>query len=202
MRPDAADRGALPVDDGRVRRAHDAGGLPATARTGRHGCRLHGQPDDQKRLPRGAARRCARRHHRPRRQGRCNRSGLRSGSRSRARRPGGRAVPADGLSARDGNGDGRAASAIPAPRCDPGSGAAGQPGARWSASQVDYPAVTYVTPSDNSRHQITALNHYTDPATHERCMVSSEVSFTPDGGEGAPVTGRVCESPDGTLREM
>ncbi len=90
----------------------------------------------------------------------------------------------------------------PPPGATPGVAPPDNPAPAASASQVDYPAVTYVTPSDNSRHQITALNHYTDPATHERCMVSSEVSFTPDGGEGAPVTGRVCESPDGTLREM
>jgi outer membrane lipoprotein SlyB len=67
--------------------------------------------------------------------------------------------------------------------------------------RMAYQPVEYVTPSSGVRHKVTPLNSYTNPATKESCMSVSDVSFSPDGNQGAPVTGRVCKGPDGKMHE-
>ena len=70
-----------------------------------------------------------------------------------------------------------------------------------AAVRMAYQPVEYVTPSSGVRHKVTPLNSYTNPATKESCMSVSDVSFSPDGNQGAPVTGRVCKGADGKIHE-
>jgi predicted lipid-binding transport protein (Tim44 family) len=67
--------------------------------------------------------------------------------------------------------------------------------------RVAYQPVEYVTPSTGVRHKVTPLSSFTNPASKETCMAVRDVSFSADGKETQPATGRVCRGADGKMHE-